>query len=40
LFVIDKILKTRHGTNGKINYYVSWIGYLPKFNSWVNEIVE
>ena len=40
LFVIDKILKTRRGTNGKINYYVSWIGYPPKFNSWVDEIVQ
>jgi len=33
LFVIDEILKTRRGTNGKINYYVSWIGDPPKFNS-------
>jgi len=40
LFVIDKILKTRLGTNGKINYYLSWIGYPPKFNSWVDEIIE
>jgi len=40
LFVIDKILKARRGMNGKINYYVSWIGYPPKFISWVNEIVQ
>ena len=38
-FIIDKILKTRRGTDGKINYYVSWVGYPSKFNSWVHEIV-
>lgn len=39
-FVVDKILKTRRGADGKISYYVSWVGYPQKFNSWVNELVS
>ena len=38
-FVIDKILKTRRGTDGKVSYYVSWAGYPSKFNSWVDALV-
>jgi len=40
LFVIDKILKTCNGTHGKLNYYISWVGYLSKFDSWVHEIIN
>ena len=39
-FAIDKILKTRRGADGKVSYYVSWIGYPSKFNSWVDAIVS
>ena len=37
-FTIDRILKTRRGADGKITYYVSWLGYPSKFNSWIDEI--
>jgi len=37
-FAIDQILKTRK-RGGRIQYLVSWKGYPPKFNSWVNELV-
>ena len=36
-FAVDKILKTRR-RDGKVQYYVSWLGYPSKFNSWVNEL--
>ena len=39
-FAIDKILKTRRGTDGKIAYYVSWLGYPSKFNSWVDDVAS
>ena len=39
-FAIDRILKTKRGTDGKINYYVSWLGYPSKFNSWVDDVVR
>ena len=39
-FAIDKILKTKRGADGKINYYVSWLGYPSKFNSWVHDVVR
>ena len=38
-FVIDKILKTRRGADGKVRYYVSWAGYPSKFDSWVDDLV-
>jgi len=39
-FAIDKILKTKRGADGKISYYVSWLGYPSKFNSWVHDVVR
>lgn len=39
-FIVDKILKTHRGVDRKISYYVSWVGYPAKFNSWVDEIVS
>jgi len=39
-FIIDKILKTRRGTDGRVRYYVSWVGYQSKFDSWVDELVS
>jgi len=38
-FFIDKILKTRRGADGKVSYFVSWVGYPSKFNSWVDAVV-
>jgi len=39
-FAIDKILKTKRKANGKVSYYVSWLGYPSKFNSWVDDLVR
>ena len=35
-FAIDKIIKTRR-RGGKVQYFVSWVGYPAKFNSWIDE---
>ena len=35
-YFIDKILRKRE-LNGKIEYFVSWRGFPPSFNSWVTE---
>ena len=37
LYIIDKVIKQRKRA-GKTEYFVSWIGYPSKFNSWVSEI--
>jgi len=37
---MDKILKTRLGTDGRVWYYVSWVGYPSKFDCWVDELVS
>ena len=37
-FKIDKVLKTRR-VGGKTRYFVSWLGYPSKFNSWVDDIL-
>jgi hypothetical protein len=34
VYKIEKILKTRK-RNGRIEYFVKWLGYPEKFNSWV-----
>ena len=39
-FTVDKILKTRRGADGKVTYFVSWLGYPSKFNSWVDELTS
>ena len=39
-FAIDKILKTERKADGKVSYYISWLGYPSKFNSWVDELVH
>ena len=39
-FAIDKILKTKRKADGKVSYYVSWLGYPSKFNSWVDELTR
>jgi putative NADPH-quinone reductase len=37
VFKIEKVLKTRK-IRGKLQYLVRWLGYPPKFDSWVDEI--
>jgi len=36
-YKIEEIIKTRK-RGGKTEYFVKWIGYPAKFNSWVNNI--
>jgi hypothetical protein len=38
VFKIEKVIKTRN-RNGKIEYLVRWLGYPPKFDSWVNSMI-
>ena len=40
-FRIEKVLKTRRRgkkTDRRSEYYVKWLGYPDKFNSWVTDI--
>ena len=37
VFKIEKVLRTRKKA-GKIEYYVKWVGYPDKFNSWTDHI--
>jgi transposase InsO family protein len=37
VFRIEKVLKTRR-LGGKTQYYVKWLGYPDKFNSWTDHI--
>ena len=39
IFRIEKVLKTRKRL-GKTEYFVSWLGYPAKFNSWVTDISQ
>ena len=36
VYLVDKVLKERK-YKGKKQFYVQWLGYRPKANSWVNE---
>jgi len=38
--IMDNILKTRCGTDDRVSYYVSWVGYPSEFNSWVDKLVS
>lgn len=37
VFIIEKVLKTRR-RNNKTEYFVKFLGYSNKFNSWVDDI--
>jgi len=39
-FDIDRILRMRKRSDGRIGYLVSWKGYPSKFNSWMSNIVS
>lgn len=39
-FDIDRILKTKKRSDGRVEYLVSWKGYPSKFNSWVSNLVS
>ena len=34
---IEKILKTKKDKNGKIKYYIKWLGHPESQNSWINK---
>jgi len=36
IYSIDTIVKTRR-KKGKIQYFVKWVGFPEKFNSWINK---
>src|SRR5271156_1239432 len=37
VFRVEKVLQTRKARGGKKEYFVKWLGYPKKFNSWVGE---
>jgi len=37
MYIIEEVLKTR-GRGDRKEYFVSWRGYGPEFNSWVSDI--
>lgn len=38
VFIVESVLKTRR-YNGKVQYLVRWVGYPPKFDSWVDSLI-
>src|SRR6188508_2835892 len=38
VFKVEKVIKTRK-RHGKVEYLVRWLGYPPKFDSWVSELI-
>lgn len=41
LYKIERVLKTRKNpTTKKVEYFVKWLGYPSKFNSWVKDIQD
>ena len=39
LYTVEEVLQTRK-RRGKTEYFVKWLGYPAKFNSWVVDLQE
>jgi hypothetical protein len=37
IFKVERVLKTRK-RKGKVEYFVKWLGYPEKFNSWTFDV--
>ena len=37
-FDIEKILRTKRDADGRVRYFVRWLGYGPQFDSWTDEL--
>ena len=37
LYKVEKIIKKRKGVGGKHEYFVKWMNWPDRFNSWVPE---
>jgi len=37
-FDIEKILRTKRDADGRVKYFVRWLGYGPQFDSWTNVL--
>lgn len=38
VFKVERILQRRRKKDGSTEYYVKWLGYPEKFNSWVSDL--
>ena len=38
IYKVERVIKTRK-RRGKTEYFVKWLGYPDKFNSWVTDII-
>lgn len=36
-YYVDQVLGERRFSDGRVQCYVSWVGYSSKYNSWVNR---
>jgi hypothetical protein len=37
VYRVEKILKTRK-RNGQVQYFIKWLGFPDKFNSWTDDV--
>lgn len=40
IYRIEKVLRRRRRKDGKLEYFVKWLGYPPKFNSWTDQVIK